>query len=131
MAGSAEVTAGANATAVEINLIRTDAITRKVRFYFNIEGSISAATGLQIIPVPESMTVVEIKHKCKSGSATLAVKTVSGTTIKSGMAVTTSYTSETAITNAALSENDELQIDISAPSSLVDIRVLVMCTEVI
>lgn len=129
---SSAVVAGTNATATQYNNLRTDAITRYLRFYFTVEGSISAANGLQVITVPAALTVTKIKHKCVSGSGTLRVITVAGTTIKSGMSVTTSYTDETSsFSNTALAEGDELQIDLTAATSLVTLRVLVFCTEVL
>lgn len=132
MSESAAAVAGTNATAEQYNDLRTDAITRLVRFYFNIEGSISAATALQVITVPAGMTITKIKHRLKSGTATMTVKTVAGATIKSGISVTSSYASETTgLSNTTLAEGDELQIDFTAVSSADTLRVLVYCTETI
>lgn len=129
---SSAVVAGTNAQATEANNIRIDAITRYVRLYFTVEGSLSVQDALQTITIPAGMTVTKIKHRCVSGSGTLRVKTVAGAVIKSGMSVATSYTDETTgLTNTVLAEGDEVQIDLTGSSSLVTIRVVVYCTEVL
>jgi hypothetical protein len=136
MSTSSAVTAGTNATATQYNNLRTDAITRYVRFYFEIQGSLVTGTGLGTITVPvsgSSMTVTKIKHKIVSGtSATVTVK-VNSSTIKSGITATTTYADETAsLSNTSLADGDELVVDITgvsgSPSTL---RVLIFATEVI
>lgn len=78
--------------------------------------------------VPQAMTVVAIKHKTASGTATIRLQ--KGTTdIKASISVTSSVATETSITSAALSANDVLTLDLTAVSSPVDLTVTLECTE--
>lgn len=132
MSTSSAVTAGINATATQYNDLRTDAITRYIRYWFEVAGSLSVADDQQTITVPATQTVTKIKHRVKSGSATMNVKKVDGTVIKNGISVGTSYASETSgFTNTALSEGDELKLDLTAVSSADTLRVLIYATETI
>jgi len=133
MATSSAVVAGTNATAVAVNNIRTDAITRYVRFVFEVRGSVTVADeqGAKYI-VPAAMTVTEIKHKIASGtSATFRVQKDT-TDIDAGIAATSSVASETSITSGALTEDQVLSLDVTAVSgSPVDLLVEVLATETI
>lgn len=133
MSVSSVAVAGTNATATQYNDLRTDAITQYRRFYFEIKGTLTVATGQSTITVPASMTVTKIKHKIVSGtSATITVK-VNSSTIKSGISATTTYANETSgLSNTSLVEGDELVIDITGISaSPATLRVLVYATETI
>lgn len=136
MATSSAVVAGTNATATQYNDLRTDAITRYVRFYFEIKGTLVVANTQATVTVPvsgSSMTITKIKHKIVSGtSATITVKRNSDT-VKASVSATTSYADETAsLTNTSLTDGDELVIDITGVSaSPATLRVLVFATEVL
>lgn len=125
--------AGTNATASDVGKIRTDAITRYVRFPFEIKGSLVVGDeqGPRYI-VPSGMTVTSIKHKITSGtSATIRIQKDT-TDVDAGIVAGTSVASETSITSAALTEDQILSLDITGVSgSPVDLFVEVLCTEVL
>lgn len=132
MSVSSGVTAGVNATAQQYNDLRTDAITQYRRFWFEVAGSLSVLDEQMVIAVPANMTITKIKHRVKSGSATLRVKKTDGTIIKSGISVGTSFANETSgFSNTSLSEGDELQLDLTGVSAADTLRVLIYATETI
>lgn len=78
--------------------------------------------------VPQAMTVVAIRYKTVSGTATIRLQ--KGTTdIKAGISVTSTAGVETTITTPALAAGDVLTLDITAVSSPVDLAVTLECTE--
>ncbi len=77
------------------------------------------------------MTVTKIKSVMSSGTATVTVKT-GAATIKAGVSVTTSVATDSTITNPALTEDQVLQIDVTATTGTpLDLLVEVQATEVI
>lgn len=131
MSTSSAVTPGTNATSDQYNNLRTDAITRYVRAIFEIPGTVPVANDLQVVPIPASMTITKIKHRCESGSCTLRIQKDTSD-VKASMAVATSYTNETTgLTNTDATEGQELRLDITATSSAVGLHVIVYMTETI
>lgn len=128
MSKSSVAVAGTNATAEEYNNLRTDAITERRIVLFEIKGALSIADDQIKIPIPYAGTVTKFRAKVSSGSAT--VRLMKGaTTVKSGIAVGTSYADETAITNPTLAaDDDDLDIDITGVSSGVTMRGMVFIT---
>lgn len=128
---SADPTAGTNATASEVADIRTDAITRYRTFVFEVLGSLAVGNeqGGKYI-VPAGMTVTEIKHIIGTGtSATIRIQKDT-TDVDAGISVGTSVGSETAITSAALAEDQVLSLDITAVSgNPTHLLAEVLCTE--
>lgn len=131
-ATSAAVTAGTDATAAAANAIRTDAITRYVRYIFQIKGALITGTNMaSSYIIPANQTVMSTKHKITSGtSATFVIKADSDTidTIVAG----TSIAEDSSPADTTITENQILTIDISAVSgSPVDLLVEVLCKEVL
>lgn len=127
---SSAVTAGTNATAVQYNNLRSDALRRLVRFVFQIKGALAVendAGNAYLLPV--NMTVVGIKHKLEAGSATIRLKSGSNT-IKSSISVTTSVATETSsFTTTALVADERLQLDITGATNAEDLTVILLCEE--
>lgn len=131
MSTSANVTAGNNAKASEYNDLRTDAITRYIRYVFEVKGTL--VTGNTQGPrylVPASQTVTKIKTKLEAGTATVRIKKDS-TDVKAGVSVTSTAADDSTITSPSLTENQVLTLDITAVSSASDLIVEVFATETI
>ncbi len=130
---SSPVVAGTNATALEENAIRTDAITRYVRFPFEVKGALLVGDeqGPRYI-VPAGMTVTAIKTKIKAGtSATIRIQKDTSD-VDSGISATTSSATDSVIASAALVEDQILSLDITAISgNPEDLFVEVLATEVL
>lgn len=130
---SSAVSAGDDGTATQHNNLRTDAITRYVRFPFEVKGPLIVGDeqGPRFI-VPAGMTVTAIKHKIASGtSATIRIQK-NTTDVDASISSTTTMATETSITSAALTEDQILSLDITAVSgSPADLFVEVLCTEVL
>lgn len=130
---SSAVVAGTNATASDHNAVRTDAITRYVRFPFEVKGSLIVGDeqGQRYI-VPAAMTVTAIKHKITSGtSATFRIQKDT-TDVDNGIASTSSIATDSSPVSASLAADQILSLDITAISgSPVDLFVEVLCTEVL
>lgn len=124
--------AGTNITASGVGAIRTDAITRYVRYMFEVKGSLAVGNDIgQRYIVPAAQTVMSMKHKITSGtSATFRIKADSDTidTIVAG----TSLAEDSSPADSSITENQILTIDITAVSgSPVDLLVEVLCKEVL
>ena len=131
MSTSSAVVAGTNATATAYNNLRTDAITRYVRFVFEIKGTIGVADvqGPRYI-VPANMTVTEVKSILDAGSATIRIDK-DGSAVISSVAVTTSPGSDTGISSAAITEDQVLTLDVTAATGASGLLVEVLATETI
>ena len=130
MSASSTATAGTNATATQYNDLRTDAINERRVVLFEIKGSLVTGDDQVKIPVPYDATVTKIRAKLTSGSATIRFMK-GATTVKSGISVGTSYADETSITNPSLTSNDDdLDLDITAVSSADTLRGMVFFTVV-
>jgi hypothetical protein len=131
MAVSSAVTAGINATATQYNNLRTDAITQKRRFLFEVKGGLVVGNGQVELTIPANMTLTKIVHKVESGSATIRVM-ADATQLKAGISVGTSYAAETtSFDNTALTQHQELKVDITGSSSGDTLRGYIECTEII
>ena len=131
MAISTPVTAGVNATATQYNDLRTDAITRYVRFVFQLDDAITVADeqGQQYL-IPAGMTVTKIKHKLSAGTATIRIQKDT-TDVDAGIDVTTAVANETTLTSPALTEDQILTLDVTAAAGATDLLVVVYATETI
>lgn len=131
MATSSNVTAGTNATATQYNNLRTDAITRYVRYVFEIKGTVIVGNeqGAAFL-VPATQTVTKIKHKLDSGTATIRIQKDT-TDVDASISVSSTAADETSITSAALTENQVLTLDVTAVSSAVHLMVELFATETI
>lgn len=133
MPASSAVVAGTNATASDVNAIRTDAITRERVYVFEVKGSLVVGDeqGAKYI-VPANATVTKIKHKIGSGtSATFRVQKDT-TDVDNSIVAGTSVATDSSPTSAALTADQVLSMDITAISgSPVDILVQVTTTETI
>ena len=78
--------------------------------------------------VPANMTVVSIKAKTVSGTATIRLQK-NTTDIDASISVTSSVVTETTITSATLTADQVLTLDITAASSCVGLSVIVNCTQ--
>lgn len=98
-------------------------------FVFGLSGGVSTGDeqGMKYI-VPQGMTVVGIKHKTGSGTATIRLQKDT-TTIDESISVTSSVATETTITSPALTAGQVLTLDVTAVSSCVDLFVTVECTQ--
>ena len=131
MSTSANVTAGNNAKASEYNDLRTDAITRYVRYVFEVKGTL--VTGDEQGPkylVPATQTVTKIKTKLSAGTATIRVQKDT-TDVDSGVSVTSTAGDDSSLSSPALTENQVLSLDITAVSGASDLIVEVFATETI
>lgn len=128
---SSVVVAGTNATATAVNAIRTDTITRYVRYMFEVKGPLAVADeqGPRYI-VPAAMTVTSITHKITSGtSATFRVQKDT-TDIDNGIVAGTSAATDSSPVSAALAADQVLTLDITAVSGSPDtLLVIVKATE--
>jgi hypothetical protein len=138
---SSTVTAGNNAKASEYNNLRTDLTTHthdgtdtarakeNRAFAFGISGGVVVANevGMKYI-VPQNMTVIAIKHKTGSGTATIRIQKDT-TDVDASISVTSSVATETTITSATLTAGEVLTLDVTAASSCVDLFVIVECTQ--
>ncbi len=128
---SSAVVAGTNITAAEGNNIRTDALTRYVRFLFEVKGALVVGNnqGAEYV-VPNAMTVRSIQHYIDSGtSATVRIQKDT-TDVDAGISATTTVSEETTITSAALTRLQKLSMDITAISGSPEhLVVIVECTE--
>lgn len=133
MSTSANVTAGTNATAQQYNDLRTDAVTRYVRYIFIVFGTLATGDeqGAKYI-VPANQTVTSIKHKVATGtSATFRVQKDT-TDIDAGVSATTTVATESSITSAALLADQVLSLDITGISGgPTELIVEVLVTETI
>lgn len=133
MPTSSAATAGTNATATQYNNLRTDAITRYIRYVFEIKGSLIVGDeqGPKYI-VPATQTVTSIKHKIGSGtSATFRVQKDT-TDIDNSIVAGTTVQTDSSPVSAALAADQVLSLDITAVSgSPVDLLVEVLVTETI
>lgn len=128
MSSSSAAVAGTNATAQQYNDLRTDAITERRVVLFEIKGTLTVADDQVKIPIPYDAVVTKVRTKVTSGSATIRLSK-GATTVKSGIAVGTSYAEETSITNPNLTANDDdLDIDITGVSSGETLRGMVYLT---
>lgn len=131
MATSSTATAGTNATATQYNDLRTDAITRYVRYMFDVRGAlvVGNAQGPKYI-IPRDMTVTAIKAVISSGtSATIRIKK-DASTVDSGISATSTLATDSSISSAALTADQILSLDVTAVSgSPQDLLVEVICTE--
>ena len=117
MATSSTATAGTNATAVQYNNLRTDAIRRDVIFQWEVEDDLAILDeqgGMYLAPF--GYTVTKVKAWCEAG--TCSIRLQKGTTnILANMDVTTSAADVTSFDSASLAENDVLSMDITAVNS--------------
>ncbi len=118
MSQSSDVVAGTNATAVQQNQLRADAIKRDTVFVWEVEGAVpilDEQSGHYL--VPEDMTIYKIGYKLDSGTATIRLQ--KGTTdIEAGIAVTSTFTEQTTnIDVTALTKGDKLSLDVTGSSS--------------
>lgn len=118
MPTSTPATAGTYATAQKVNDIRTDAInaTRAYRFEVNGLLQVGDEQGGRFIVISATETVLAIKHRIKAGtSCTFRVQ--KGTSdVDAGIVAGTSVAEETSISDASLTENQVLTLDITAIS---------------
>lgn len=132
-ATSSAVVAGTNAVASEVNNIRTDALTRFVRFVFEIKGALVVGDnqGAEYV-VPNAMTVRSIQYYIDSGtSATFRIQKDT-TDVDNSIAATITVSEDTSFSSAALTRLQKLSLDITAISaSPVHLVVIVECTETI
>jgi len=102
-------------------------INRAFTFYLDGTSIVADELGAKYI-VPEDMTVVAIRYKTVSGTATLRVQKDT-TDILSGIAATSSSGVTTTITSAALTAGQVLTLDVTAASAPVGITVTIECTQ--
>lgn len=133
MATSSAVTAGTNATATQYNNLRTDAITRYVRYMFELKGSVTVGDeqGPKYI-VPAAQTVTSIKHKIGSGtSATFRIQKDTDD-VDNSIAASTTLQTDSSPVSAALAADQVLSLDVTAVSgSPTDLLVEVLATETV
>lgn len=121
MSSSSAVVAGTNATSQQYNDLRTDAITERRVVLFEIKGTILTGDDQIKIPVPYAAVVTKVTAKVDTGSVTLRFMQ-GATIIKSGIAIGTSYTDETSITNPNISTGTDVDLDVTAVSSGENLR---------
>ncbi len=138
---SSAVVAGANAKASEYNNLRSDVAAhthdgtdtarakqnRAFTWYLDGTSIVADEVGAKYI-VPQGMTVVNIRHKTVSGTATIRVQKDT-TDVDASISVTSSAGNETSITSAGLTAAQILTLDITAASSCVGLQVIVECTQ--
>lgn len=138
---STAVTAGNNAKASEYNNLRSDVIDhthdgtdtaivkqrRAFTWYLPGTSIVANEVGPKYI-IPLGMTVVAIKHKTGSGSATIRLQKDT-TDVDAGISVSSTLATETSLTSAGLTADQILSLDITAASSCVDLMVTVECTQ--
>lgn len=118
MSQSADVVAGTNATAVEQNKLRADAIKRDTVFAWEVEDAVAVLDdqgGHYVVPF--DCTIYEIYGKLDSGTCVIRIQK-NGTDIKNSMTITStgdSFTTSFALT--ALSKGDKLSLDVTGSSS--------------
>lgn len=118
MSQSADVAAGTNATAVEQNKLRADAIKRDTVFAWEVEDAVAVLDdqgGHYVVPF--DCTIYEVYGKVDSGTCVIRLQK-NGSDIKAGMTITSSgdsFTSSFSIT--ALSKGDKLSLDVTGSSS--------------
>jgi hypothetical protein len=90
----------------------------------NGTGAVDTLPGLYIsLPSGQTASLVAVRHATTSGTATVSVRrNGTGATGFTGLSVTSTATT-TDPANVALADNDYLDLDISAASSPVDLRV--------
>lgn len=125
---SGDVVAGTNATALQENNLRKDALTRW--FKFEVIGTlvVGNAQGGSFI-APFSGTVVNHRLKTTSGSATVRTQKA-GSDIDSSMSATSTASTDSSPTSAAITSGQLLTMDITNVSSGVDliVEMEVLCT---
>ena len=142
---SSDVIAGTNATGSQYNDLREDTVnlttghnhdgvnsklivvSRAFSWYLEGGSIVDNEVGAKYI-VPQAMTVVSIRHKSVSGTATIRVQKDT-TDVDASISVTSSVANETGITSPALTAGQVLTLDITAASSLVGLTVIVECTQ--
>lgn len=102
-------------------------INRAFAWYIDGTSIVSDEVGAKYI-VPQNMTVVAIRHKLVSGTATIRLQK-NTTDIDAGISVTSSAGSETSITSASLTAGQVLTLDITSASSPVGLSVTLECTQ--
>lgn len=102
-------------------------INRAFTWYLDGTSIVADEVGAKYI-APQNLTVVSIKAKTVSGTATIRLQ--KGTTdIDASISVTSSVATETSITSAAITADDVITLDITAASSCVGLSVTVECTQ--
>jgi len=128
---SSAVVAGTNITADEGNNIRTDALTRYVRFLFEVKGALIVGDnqGAEYV-VPNGMTVRSIMYYIDTGtSATFRIQEDT-TDVENSISATSTVAEDTSFANAALARLAKLSMDITAVSGSPEhLVVIVECTE--
>lgn len=105
----------------------TMSANRAFTWYLDGTSIVADEVGAKYI-APQNLTVVSIKAKTVSGTATIRVQ--KGTTdIDASISVTSSVATETSITSAAITANDVITLDITAASSCVGLTVTVECSQ--
>jgi len=99
---------------------------RAFTWYLDGTSIVADEVGAKYI-VPANMTVVSIKAKTVSGTATIRLQKDT-TDVDASISVTSSVATETSITSAALTADQVLTLDITAASSCVGLSVIVNCT---
>ena len=118
MPESSSVTPGVNATAEQYNDLRTDALTRRRTYVFEIKGVVVVGDeqGPRYIVINPTETVVAIKHNIKSGTSATFRLQKNTTDIDAGIVASTSVAEETTITSAGLTDDQVLTLDVTAIS---------------
>lgn len=107
--------------------IAAKVLYRSFAWYLDGTSIVGDEVGIKYI-VPANMTVVSIKTKTVSGTATVRLQKDT-TDIDANINVTSSVATETSITSAALTADQILTLDITAASSCVGLTVMVSCTQ--
>jgi hypothetical protein len=102
-------------------------VNRGFAWYLDGTSIVANEVGAKYI-VPQNMTVVSIKTKTVSGTATVRIQKDTDD-VDAGISVTSTVASETSITSAALTANQVLTLDITAASSCVGLTVTVECSQ--
>ena len=120
---NADIASDAAIASSKINV----SINRGFTWFLPGNSNVEDEVGAKYI-VPQNMTVVAIKTKTVSGTATVRVQKDT-TDVDANISVTSSVASETSITSAALTANEILTLDITAASSCVGLTVTVETTQ--
>lgn len=107
--------------------LNTLPINRAFSWYLDGTSVVADEVGMKYI-CPQDMTVIAIKAKTVSGTATIRLQK-DAADIDAGISVTSSVSTETVITAPALETNQIITLDITAASSCVGLTVILECTQ--
>lgn len=134
LASAAEITTGTEPAKLvtpkelkDAGITAAGSFPRAFTWYLDGTSVVADEVGAKYI-VPANMTVVSIKTKTVSGTATVRVQK-NTTDVDASISVTSSVATETTITSAALTADEVLTLDITAVSSCVGLTVIVNCTQ--